>query len=186
MPNIKLLHVFCIFFKLGLFTIGGGLAMIPLIQHECVEKQHWLDAEDITDVLALSQSLPGVIAINAATFIGYRLAGITGALVATLGVILPSFLIIFALVLFFTGAITHNPYLQKFFAGVNAAITVLIFGATLKLLKTSITDRFGWVVATASFLAILAWSWDVATIVLLAALAGYLWHRTATKEGGQQ
>ena len=88
--------MFNVFFKIGLFTIGGGLAMIPLIRDEFVERQGWIDDKDITDVLAIAQSLPGVIAVNSATFLGYRLAGIAGALVCTLAVILPSFIIIFA------------------------------------------------------------------------------------------
>lgn len=89
--------MFNVFFKIGLFTIGGGLAMIPLIRDEFVERQGWIDDKDITDVLAIAQSLPGVIAVNSATFLGYRLAGIMGALVCTIGVVLPSFLIILPL-----------------------------------------------------------------------------------------
>ena len=87
--QVSYLHMFNVFFKIGLFTIGGGLAMIPLIRDEFVERQGWIDDKDITDVLAIAQSLPGVIAVNSATFLGYRLAGIAGALVCTLGVILP-------------------------------------------------------------------------------------------------
>ena len=81
----RYLHMFLVFVKIGLFTIGGGPAMIPLIRDEFVEKQKWIRDEDITDVLALSQSLPGVIAVNASTFLGYRLGGLKGSLVATIG-----------------------------------------------------------------------------------------------------
>lgn len=105
--------------------------MIPLIRDEFVERQGWIDDKDITDVLAIAQSLPGVIAVNSATFLGYRLAGIAGALVCTLGVILPSFIIIFAIaMLFASSGLDANAYILKFFAGVNAAITVLLVVAT--------------------------------------------------------
>lgn len=131
--QVSFLHMFNVFFKIGLFTIGGGLAMIPLIRDEFVERQGWIDDKDITDVLAIAQSLPGVIAVNSATFLGYRLAGIAGALVCTLGVILPSFIIIFAIAMLFANSgLDNNAYILKFFAGVNAAITVLLVVATKK------------------------------------------------------
>ena len=140
--QVSFLHMFNVFFKIGLFTIGGGLAMIPLIRDEFVERQGWIDDKDITDVLAIAQSLPGVIAVNSATFLGYRLAGIAGALVCTLGVILPSFIIIFAIaMLFASSGLDNNAYILKFFAGVNAAITVLLVVATKKMFASSVSNR---------------------------------------------
>ena len=98
--------------------------MIPLIRDEFVERQSWIDDKDITDVLAIAQSLPGVIAVNSATFLGYRLAGVAGALVCTVGVVLPSFLIIFAIaMLFASSGLDSNVYLLKFFAGVRPSAT---------------------------------------------------------------
>lgn len=111
----RYLHMFLVFVKIGLFTIGGGPAMIPLIRDEFVEKQKWIGDEDITDVLALSQSLPGVIAVNASTFLGYRLGGLKGSLVATIGVVLPSFVIIFVIVTAFTSSgFDQYPNILKF------------------------------------------------------------------------
>ena len=111
----RYLHMFLVFVKIGLFTIGGGPAMIPLIRDEFVEKQKWIRDEDITDVLALSQSLPGVIAVNASTFLGYRLGGLKGSLVATIGVVLPSFVIIFVIVTAFTSSgFDQYPNILKF------------------------------------------------------------------------
>ena len=123
----RYLHMFLVFVKIGLFTIGGGPAMIPLIRDEFVEKQKWIGDEDITDVLALSQSLPGVIAVNASTFLGYRLGGLKGSLVATIGVVLPSFVIIFVIVTAFTSSgFDQYPNILKFFDGINSAITALL------------------------------------------------------------
>ena len=93
----RLWQVFLTFFKIGAFTFGGGYAMIPLIQHEAVEKRKWVTDEDILDIVAIAESTPGPIAINSATFVGYRAAGVLGSAAATLGVVLPSFVIILAL-----------------------------------------------------------------------------------------
>ena len=93
----KLLQVFWTFFKIGAFTFGGGYAMIPLIQNEAVEKRHWVTDDDILEIVAIAESTPGPIAINSATFVGYRAAGVLGSVCGTLGVVLPSFVIILAL-----------------------------------------------------------------------------------------
>ena len=158
----RYLHMFLVFVKIGLFTIGGGPAMIPLIRDEFVEKQKWIGNEDITDVLALSQSLPGVIAVNASTFLGYRLGGLKGSLIATIGVVLPSFVIIFVIVTL------------KFFDGVNSAITALLIAATLKLIPYSIKNNFGWFILAIALLGIYFFHLDIAVIVLLASLLGYV------------
>jgi len=100
--NMKQLKdIFVTFFMIGLFTFGGGYAMIPLIEKEIVEKKKWVEKEEITDILAVSQSIPGAIAINSATFIGFKIKGRIGAIAATLGVILPSFVIISFIAAFF-------------------------------------------------------------------------------------
>ena len=169
--QVSFLHMFNVFFKIGLFTIGGGLAMIPLIRDEFVERQGWIDDKDITDVLAIAQSLPGVIAVNSATFLGYRLAGIAGALVCTLGVILPSFIIIFAIAMLFANSgLDSNTYILKFFAGVNAAITVLLVVATKKMFASSVSNRLGWVILAASVAEIYVLGFGIASTVIAAAL----------------
>lgn len=159
----RYLHMFLVFVKIGLFTIGGGPAMIPLIRDEFVEKQKWIRDEDITDVLALSQSLPGVIAVNASTFLGYRLGGLKGSLVATIGVVLPSFVIIFVIVTAFTSSgFDQYPNILKFFDGINSAITALLIAATLKLIPYSIKNNFGWFILAFSLLGIYFFSLDIA------------------------
>lgn len=169
--QVSYLHMFNVFFKIGLFTIGGGLAMIPLIRDEFVERQGWIDDKDITDVLAIAQSLPGVIAVNSATFLGYRLAGIMGALVCTIGVVLPSFLIIFAIaMLFASSGLDSNTYILKFFAGVNAAITVLLVVATKKMFASSVSNKLGWAILLISVAEIYVLGFGIASTVIAAAL----------------
>lgn len=178
MSDSKYFHMFKVFFKIGLFTIGGGLAMIPVIRDEFVEKQQWINDEDITDVLAISQSMPGVIAINASTFLGYRLGGITGALVSTLGVILPSFIIILLIALLFTDEIGKNQYVNSFFSGVNAALAALLLTAAIALGKKSVKDFVGTAIATFSALAIAVFDLDIALVVILSGITGFLYYRS--------
>lgn len=177
MINSRYFHMFKVFFKIGLFTIGGGLAMIPVIRHEFVEKQQWINDEDITDVLAISQSMPGIIAVNASTFLGYRLRGIRGALVSTLGVILPSFIIILLIAALFTEEAGNNQYVISFFSGVNAALAALLLAASLELGKKSVKDYVGCAIAFFSALAVVAFDFDIAFVVLLSGLTGFLYYR---------
>ena len=118
-------QLFWSFFKLGLFTIGGGMAMIPLIQGIVVDQKKWMSEEEAVDCIAVSQALPGVIAINMATYIGQRKKGLSGALAATVGVMLPSFIIIILIVLLLKG-IGDNPYVEGALMGIKAAATGLI------------------------------------------------------------
>ena len=105
-------EAFKIFFKIGAFTIGGGYAMVPLIEDEVVNKKKWIEQDDFLDLLAIAQSAPGILAVNIAIFVGYRLRGVKGSLVTSLGSILPSFLMILAIALFFA-TYKDNPYVEK-------------------------------------------------------------------------
>ncbi len=145
-----LAKLFTIFFKIGLFTFGGGLAMIPLIQRAVVDDEHWLTETEMIDCVALGQSLPGVIAVNTATYIGNKRRGILGALAATIGVTLPSFVIIILVVLFLN-AIGDNPYIEGALTGVKAASCALIIMAAFSLGKQILKGIFPWLVATVSF-----------------------------------
>ena len=114
------LEAFSIFFKIGAFTIGGGYAMVPLIENEIVTKRNWIAKEDFIDLLAISQSAPGILAVNISIFIGYRLRGIRGSIITALGTILPSFLIILAIALFFPqlqGQHHCGTYIQRYSPG---------------------------------------------------------------------
>jgi len=97
----KIRKLFFVFFRIGAFTFGGGLAMIPFIKREIVDSNHWIEEEEIVDIFAMVQSVPGVIAVNSAIFVGYRIAGIWGAVASAVGVVLPSFIVISAIALFF-------------------------------------------------------------------------------------
>ena len=119
------LESFGIFFKIGAFTIGGGYAMVPLIENEIVTKRKWIAQEDFIDLLAISQSAPGILAVNISIFIGYKLRGIRGSIVTALGTILPSFIIILAIALFFH-SFKDNPIVERIFKGIRPAVVALI------------------------------------------------------------
>ena len=148
----KLWQIFLTFFKIGAFTFGGGYAMIPLIQREAVDHRKWVTEDDILDIVAIAESTPGPIAINSATFVGYRAAGVLGSAVATLGVVLPSFVLILAL----------SFVLQKFedveevkwaFWGIQAGVLALLFKALYGMFKKSPKGWAAYVVMGGSFLA---------------------------------
>ena len=132
----ELWKIFLTFFKIGAFTFGGGYAMIPLIQREAVENHHWVADEDILDIVAIAESTPGPIAINAATFVGYRVKGFAGALAATLGVVLPSFCIILA-ISYVLRQFQELKVVQYAFNGIRAGVLVLMLKALIKMLKTN-------------------------------------------------
>ncbi len=135
-----LFQIFWTFFKISPVTFGGGYAMIPLIEKEIVEKRKWLTSEEVTEVFALSQTVPGAVAINSATFIGQRIGGIKGALAAILGVSLPTFIIVLCLGIsyFF---IHDNPKLEAAFVSIRATIVAIIVYAAIKTAKTAIVDK---------------------------------------------
>ncbi len=143
--NISLWSVFGVFSKIGTFTIGGGYVMLPLIGDE-VTRRGWLSAEDYKDVTILAQSAPGILAINIAYYTGYRIRGVKGSVVAALGAALPSFLIILAIAMVFTG-FKDNIYVRRFFQGVRPVAVALILSAALDMAKGS--DWNWWTAALA-------------------------------------
>ena len=141
-----LLELFLIFFKLGLFTVGGGIAMIPILQEAMTREKKWLTDDEFMDMLAICQSLPGVIAVNMATYVGFKKRGLLGSLVASIGVIFPSWVIIL-IVATCLNAIGDNPYVAGAMGGFRAAAVGLVLCAILKLGKTIFKN--GWCVAAA-------------------------------------
>ena len=129
-----LLRLFTTFFKIGLFTFGGGYAMIPLIQREVIERRKWIEEKDFLDMLVLAQSTPGPIAVNTAVFVGYKIAGVLGAIMATLGTVLPSFIIILLLALFFA-EVRENRYVDAAFRAMRPAVVALIVAPLIGLVK---------------------------------------------------
>ena len=130
------LKLFISFFKIGAFTFGGGWAMIPLIEREVVDKQNWIKREDFVDALAIAQSLPGVLAVNISILIGNKLRGLKGYLMATLGTILPSFLIILAIAIWFVQTY-DNPVVERIFKGIRPAVVALIVSPVFSTAKTA-------------------------------------------------
>lgn len=126
--------MFFAFFKIGLFTFGGGYAMIAVIERELVEKKQWISHEEFLDIIGIAESSPGPLAINSATFIGYKKCGFLGSLFATLGVVLPSFIIIFSISLFFEQFLALK-YVGYAFRGIQACVAFLILSAGIKMLK---------------------------------------------------
>lgn len=130
----KVLRLFLVFFKIGLFTFGGGYAMIAVMEREFVEKKQWITNGEFLDIIGIAESSPGPLAINSATFIGYKKGKFFGALFATLGVILPSFIIIFAISLFFEQFVSLE-YVGYAFRGIQTCVAFLILSAGIKMLK---------------------------------------------------
>ncbi len=132
-------ELFVVFFRVGLFTIGGGYAMLPMLRKEVVEKYRWATDEEMLDYFAIGQSTPGIIAINTSTIIGYKKAGIIGAVFSTLGMVTPSWIIIISIAKFFD-AFASNPYVSNAFDGIRVVVIVLILNAVIKMGKKSITN----------------------------------------------
>ena len=147
----RCLQVFVSFFKIGAFTFGGGYAMIPLIQKEAVEKRQWVTDEDILDIIAIAESTPGPIAINSATFVGYKAAGVLGSVCATLGVVLPSFVIILLLSFVLKQFSEFKPGVYAF-NGIRAGVLALLVKALWTMYKKSPKSWASYVVMGASFL----------------------------------
>ena len=165
-----LLELFLTFAKIGAFTFGGGYAMISIIEDECVEKREWITSEELSTVTAIAESTPGPIAINCATYTGYMRAGIPGACCATLGVVLPSFIIIYLISLFFDNFLEIT-VVTKAFKGIKVAVGILIARAALNLWKKKKKkDMWTYVIAGSAVILMLISSVlavNVSTIVLI-------------------
>ena len=167
----KSLKLFIVFLKIGAFTFGGGYAMIPFIEKEIVEKNEWIKSEDIVDIFAIIQSVPGVIAVNSSTFVGYRVAGIAGALAATLGVILPSFVVISVIALFLYD-FKNYPYITEAFNGIRAGVTALMVSVVIKLGKSSVKGTIPLIIAIAAFLSLTFFGVEAIPVLIIAGISG--------------
>ena len=162
------------FFKIGMFTLGGGYAMIPIIEEEVVNRHRWVDKEEMLDLIAIAQSCPGVFAINISIFVGYKLKKVRGAIATALGTALPSFLIILAIAMFFH-QFEDNRYIAAMFRGIRPAVVALIAVPTFNLGKSAQLNRFTVWIPVVS--ALLIWLLGVSPIwvIILAGLGGYIW-----------
>ena len=178
MHNIYI-RLFCAFFKIGAFTFGGGWAMISIIEREIVDKNGWIAREDFLDLLAVAQSLPGILAVNIATTIGDSLRGWRGSAVAAIGTILPSFLIILAIAVFLTpDMIKNNHTVSAIFMGIRPAVVALIIAPVISAAKAARLNRITiWIpVVTALMISLnLGWVSNPILYILLGAAGGLVW-----------
>lgn len=184
MKNISW-QLFLSFFKIGAFTFGGGWAMISIIEKEIVDRRNWLEREEFLDLLAVAQSLPGILAVNISASVGDKLRGMRGAVLAALGTILPSFMIILAIAIFLTpDLIKNNETLNAIFRGIRPAVVALIIAPVLTGAKTA---GINWkTVAIPVAVALLIWSRlpvvsNPVLYIILGGAGGYLWFRNHLK-----
>ena len=167
----ELLSLFLTFAKVGVMTFGGGYAMLPILQREIVENKGWATEEDLTDYFAIGQCTPGIIAVNTATFVGQKVRGNIGGIIATLGVVFPSLVIITALAGIIS-TINHLAWVKNAFAGINVCVGILIFNAVVKLWKKSVIDKATLVIFVLVSLGAVMTDLSPVVFVLAAAVAG--------------
>ena len=181
----KLLQVFLSFFKIGAFTFGGGYAMIPLIQNEAVEKRGWVTDDDILEIIAIAESTPGPIAINSATFVGYRAAGVLGSACATLGVVLPSFVIIL-LISFVLKQFQDIMAVQYAFMGIRAGVLALLCKSLWTMYKKSPKGWVSYVVMAGAFVLTAIFDINVIFVIIGCAVFGLVTSLTMKKKEVQE
>ena len=174
-----LVEIFWTFLKIGAFTFGGGYAMIPLIQHEVINHRRWLREGEFIELLTIAQSAPGPIALNTAVFVGYKLRGYRGALMAVLGVVVPSFMIILVVAMFFAD-IRDNVWVDAAFKGMRPAVVALIVAPIVGLTR----GMNVWLMAVAVATALVVWYYGLSPVwfLMAGALGGVLWVAKRGKE----
>mgnify|MGYP003514886789 FL=1 len=168
------MNLFTTFFKIGLFTIGGGYAMIPLIEKEVIDKHQWMSQQEFVDLLAVAQSTPGVFAVNMAIFIGYKLRGFYGSVVSTLGTVLPSFLIILCIALFFQ-QFKDYPIVENVFKGIRPAVVALIAVPTFNVARTAGINKKNVWIPIVSVLFIWLLGVSPVWVIVSAGVGGLVW-----------
>ena len=183
-------NLFLTFFRIGAFTFGGGYAMISVIENICVEKKHWITHEDLVNVTVIAESTPGPVAINCATFVGYKQKGLLGSIAATLGVVLPSFIIIWAISMFLERFL-EIAWVASAFRGVRVAVGLLILDVGIRMAKKMPKEPIRIILLIAALVLMVLinlLNWKVSTIVLLLCAAAvslivFLFHE---RKGGEQ
>ena len=181
--GVLCLRLFLKFLKIGAFTFGGGYAMIPLIRREIAQREGWIDDKDILDILAASESTPGPIAVNTATFVGYHLAGPLGAAAATIGVVLPSFVIIFALS-FILRQFEELRAVRYAFWGIRVAVVALVLSALVSMAKECPRNVMSYLLAGAAFVLVGLFGANSILVLIACALVGLA--ATMLKIGGMK
>ena len=169
----ELMDLFIAFARVGVLTFGGGYAMLPILQREIVEKNNWATDEELMDYYAIGQCTPGVIAVNTATFIGQKNKGIIGGIMATLGVVMPSLIIITAIAAFISN-FSDLAIVKNAFAGVRVCVCVLIFNAVVKLWKSSVVDKATMIIFIGVFLGSVLTDLSPILFIVISAIAGII------------
>ncbi len=172
------LELFLTFLKIGMFTFGGGYAMISIIENNCVEKKKWIIHDEMMDITVIAESTPGPIAINCATFVGYKIAGVFGAIAATFGVVLPSFVIIFVISTFLDNFL-EIPVVANAFMGIKVGVGILIFNAGLTMLKKMSAKALPRIIMISSFVCmflvnLFSWEFSSISMMLVAAVVSLI------------
>lgn len=171
-----LIDLFVIFFKIGLFSFGGGYAMLPLIMQEVVTNNHWLDAKEFADLVAISQATPGPIAINGATYIGYKMGGLPGSIASTLGVIMPSIIIMLVITKFFI-KFKDNRYVEDAFSVLRPATVGLVAAAAVLVGAGSFIDYKSVLIFAGTFIASYKFEMDPILLTVIAGILGLIIYR---------
>ena len=179
-----LFDLFITFAKIGVMTFGGGYAMLPILQRELVENKGWTTEEDIADYFAIGQCTPGIIAINTATFVGTKQKGIIGGIVASLGMVFPS-LVIITLIATVLTTFSELAIVKHAFAGIRVAVCVLIFNSVLKLMKSAIKDYYALFIFIGIFLVSLFSSISTVYLIVASAVLGIVINTVIKKKGGK-
>lgn len=169
---MRYVQLFTAFFKIGLFTFGGGMSMLPMLQRELVESKQWLTEEEILNYFAIGQCTPGIIAVNVATFCGYKRAGLSGAIVSTVGIVCPSWIVI-TLIAGSISRFSDIVWIQRAMKGVYVAVAALLARAVFTFGKKIITDFVTAGIAAGAFLAMSVWNVSGILIVLVAGIIGF-------------
>ena len=169
----KLFEMFITFFKIGAFTLGGGYAMLPIIQKEVVEKKKWIDETEFLDMVAISQSAPGPLAVNISAFVGQKMNGIIGLIVSTLGSVLPSFIIIILVASVFIG-IENSPIVQRIFQGIRPAVVALIAVPVISMGKTAKVNKRNFIIPLLAAVFVAIFGITPIYIILVAAVIGII------------
>lgn len=169
----KLLDLFLIFLKIGTFTIGGGYAMVPLIEREIVDNKKWIDKNDFIDMLALAQSSPGPIVVNTSIFVGYEIGGVLGSIIAVLGSIVPVFIIMLVIAMYFIG-IKDNPIVERIFKGIRPAVVALIAAPIIRMGKNAKINKKNIFVPIVSVLLIVYFKISPIYVIIISAIGGLL------------
>ena len=169
----KLFDMFITFFKIGAFTLGGGYAMLPIIQKEVVEKKKWIDETEFLDMVAISQSAPGPLAVNISAFVGQKMKGIMGLIISTLGAILPSVIIIILIASVFIG-IENSPIVQRIFQGIRPAVVALIAVPVISMGKTANVNKRNFIIPLLAVILVAFFNVTPIYVILGAAVIGIL------------